>query len=144
MTNVAVTSILPILRVRKHWREILEIVGPVAALGLWYKFGQVPAQSICHVLLLMSPALAGRMLIARVTDQDQLGPDRFLQIAIYLSAPLTVTLGASAGVQAVVLGLVLAYAIVHVFLDFIVTVRRLGDHLRPGELLAFARLWPPS
>lgn len=142
ISSTALTSLLPMLRVRKNLRDVLEIVGPVAALGLWYKFGEISALSVCHVLMLMSPALAGRMLIARVTDQEGLGPDRILQIGIYLAAPLTVTLGASRDAQSIVLALVLAYAIVHVFLDFFTTVRRLGDHLRPGELLAVTQLWP--
>lgn len=144
IASVAATSIMPLIRVRKQLRDIFELAGPILALGLWYKFGQVSAMSICNLLMLMTPALAGRMLIARVTEQENLGPDRFLQIAIYLAAPLTVTLGASAQVQSIVLSLVLAYAIVHVFLDFVLTVRRLGDYLRPGELLAVARLRPPT
>lgn len=142
--SVTYTTVMPLVRVRGHWRDVAEILGPVLALGLWYRYGEISAIGVCNVLMLMSPALAGRMLISRVTDQDQLGPDRFLQGAILVAAPAMVLFGASAGAQNVALSLILAYAILHVVLDFVGTVRRLGNYIRPGELLAFGRMRPPS
>jgi phosphatidylglycerophosphate synthase len=142
--SVTYTTVMPLLRVRGNWKEVAEIFGPVIALGLWYRYGELSAISVCNVLMLMSPALAGRMLISRVTDQDQLGPDRFLQGAIYVAAPAMILMDMGGGVQQAALGLILAYAILHVSLDFVMTVRRLGDYLRPGELLDFARLRPRS
>lgn len=142
--STTTTSLGPVLRVRRRLMDVVEIVAPVAAVWLWYRFGSIAAHPACNLLMLLSPALAGRMLIARVTDQDSLGPDRFLQIATITGAIVSLAFGLSANVQLVALGLVTVYAGVQVGLDFVMTVRRLGDYLRPGELLAFARFWPPS
>lgn len=144
IVNTAVTSLGPLLRVRKDFTHVIEVVVPVAGLGLWYAAGHVSAPHVCSILMLMSPALAGRMLIARVTGQENLGPDRFLLMSILVAAFASIAFQLAAGPQMVMLTLITLYATVLVTLDFVLTVRRLGDYLRPGELLAFARLWPPG
>jgi ethanolaminephosphotransferase len=144
MTNVVVTSLGAVVRVRSRWGELAEIVVPVVAMGLWYKFGAVSAQSACYVLMILSPAFAGRLLIARVTNQESLGPDKFLIISILGGTIGCVAFKPDSNVQSVLAALVLGYAMLQVTADFFVTVRRLGDYLKPGELLALARFRPPT
>jgi hypothetical protein len=138
--NTAITTLGPILRVRGAWSEVAEISLPLVALGLWYLAGAVHAHAVCALLMLLAPALAGRTLIARVTQRPTLGPDRFLIAAISAATIGSLILDASAAQQHFAIGVLFVYATAHVVLDFVLTVRRLGDHLRPGELLAFAVL----
>jgi phosphatidylglycerophosphate synthase len=138
--NTSVTSLGPIIRVRRNWIGVVEVLAPVLAIGAWYALGRIGAHPACQVLMLLSPALAGRMLIARVTRQETIGPDRLLIVAASGAAIVSLVFPLGASVEAVLLDLVFAYALILVSLDFVLTVRRLGDYLRPGELLGVARL----
>lgn len=138
--NTSVTSLGPILRVRRNWGEVLEILVPVLAMMCWFWFGRASAHSASYVMIMLSPALAGRILIARVTRQETLGPDRFLLAASVGASAASIIFPLGASVEIVLLNLVFGYAFIQVSLDFILTVRRLEEHLRPGEFLAFARL----
>jgi ethanolaminephosphotransferase len=142
--NVTVTSAGAVWRVRRRFMDVVELAAPVVAMALWYKFGSIGARPACYVMTLLSPALAGRLLIARVTRQDNVGPDRFMIISSVGAAIGCIAFQPAANVQMVLATLILGYAMLHVSADFVLTVRRLGEHLRPGELLSLARLRPPS
>lgn len=132
------TTVGPIGRVASRYREVAEIVAPVVMAAIWYFGGRVEALHVLALLMVLAPALAGRMLIARVTDQRDLGPDRLVFAGVVLASAASAAFELPQETQGLMLMTIIGYAVARVTLDFVLTVRRLEDHLRPGELLAVA------
>jgi phosphatidylglycerophosphate synthase len=126
----------PLWRVRHRLSEVVVVLAPVVAVVLWYFEGAVPGMTACGLLMLMSPALAGRMLISRIHSRQDLGPDRVLIGGSIALSVVCVLAPVHPNVQATLMSVLLMYAILQVGLDFILTVRSLGAYVRPGELLS--------
>jgi phosphatidylglycerophosphate synthase len=132
-----VIAVGAIVRVRRRLAELPPLLAGPAALIAWYFLGNVPSLVICGLLVLLTPATGGRMLVARLTERPELGPDYMVELPVIVASAACIVLQPRARVQEVAGLLLCVLALGRVAREFVQTVVGLSRHIRPGEFLSF-------
>lgn len=134
----ALTAVGAALRVKRNFAEPLGMALAPAAIVLWHVRSAPPFVPLAILLSLTTPVSGGRMIASRVTKRPELGPDYWLLGPIVVAALGCAIFQPPPATQESVLLALLGYAILKVAVEFMMHVRRLAQHIRPGEFLSFA------
>jgi phosphatidylglycerophosphate synthase len=124
------------VRARRRLAELPLLLAGAAALTAWHFLGNVPVLVVCGLLVLLTPLTGGRMIVARLTERPELRADHTVQLPILVISALCIALHPGALVQAALCGLLLAWALGRVVVEFGQTVLALSAHIRSGEFLS--------
>ncbi|HCF60632.1 MAG TPA: hypothetical protein DFS52_21860 [Myxococcales bacterium] len=124
------------IRVGKGWGDFVPHVLVFGAAGLWYAYGEVPLIAVGFIFMLASSHLGGRMVMAKVLDEEPRIGDTvlYLLLGAAMAASWALKLGPTG--QAIAAVPVIAYLLARLAGDFHRTVGSLREHLNPSELLS--------
>ncbi|MGI5861492.1 MAG: CDP-alcohol phosphatidyltransferase family protein [Myxococcales bacterium] len=124
------------IRVGKRWGDFVPHLLVFGAGGLWYAYGEVPLIAVGFIYMLSSAHLGGRMVMAKVLDEEPRIGDTVLYLLLGAAIVASWALKLGPTGQTIAAVPVVAYLLARLAGDFHRTVGSLREHLNPSELLS--------